>query len=189
MYMSNVFGTDVERLRSYRVWYMVQGAVMIALGLAAAVMPIAAAGAVERLLGWLLLLGGALAVAAVLWRGRETAGYWWNLLTGIVAALAGATLLWRPVAGAVALSIILIAYFLSSGVTRILASLTFQREIPRAWLWMLGSGVVDVLLAAVVIAGWPASAAWLIGLLVGINLAVGGAALLVAAMHIPAAMA
>lgn len=187
--MANILGTDVDKLRSYRIWYVVQGALMVALGLAAAVMPIAAASVVERILGWLLLVGGALAVAAVFWRGREASGYWWNLLTGIVAILAGVALLWRPVAGTVALSIILIAYFLSSGVTRILASLTFRREVPRAWLWMLGSGVMDVLLAAVVIAGWPASAAWLIGLLVGINLAVGGAALLMAAKTLPAATA
>jgi uncharacterized membrane protein HdeD (DUF308 family) len=182
----SLLGADVEKLRSYRSWHMVQGALMLLLGLAAAVMPVAAASAVERLLGWLLLVGGALSVVAMLWRGRETSGYVWSLLTGIIAVLAGISLLWRPVAGAVALSVILIAYFLASGVSRILASVAFRREIPQAWPWMLASGLVDILLAAVVFYNWPQTAPWLVGLLVGINLAAGGLALLIAASRLSA---
>ena len=38
------------------------------------------------------------------------------------------------------------------------------------WSWTLLSGLVDLVLAYFIWRGWPASAAWAIGLLVGINM-------------------
>jgi uncharacterized membrane protein HdeD (DUF308 family) len=48
---------------------------------------------------------------------------------------------------------------------------------------LLLSGAVDLLLAGVIFAGLPASAGWAIGILIGINLVVGGAALIAMASH------
>jgi uncharacterized membrane protein HdeD (DUF308 family) len=48
---------------------------------------------------------------------------------------------------------------------------------------MLASGIVDLVIAALVFAGLPGSAAWAIGLLVGINMLMGGAALIAMALH------
>ena len=48
---------------------------------------------------------------------------------------------------------------------------------------MLASGIVDLALAAIIFAGLPGTAAWAIGLLVGINMLFGGAALIGLAMH------
>jgi uncharacterized membrane protein HdeD (DUF308 family) len=48
---------------------------------------------------------------------------------------------------------------------------------------MLASGVVDLLLSAMIFTGLPSSAAWAIGLLVGINMIFGGTALIAMALH------
>jgi uncharacterized membrane protein HdeD (DUF308 family) len=48
---------------------------------------------------------------------------------------------------------------------------------------MLASGVVDLILAAMIYAGLPGTAAWAIGLLVGINMIFGGSALIAMALH------
>jgi uncharacterized membrane protein HdeD (DUF308 family) len=48
---------------------------------------------------------------------------------------------------------------------------------------MLLSGVVDLLLAGIIFAGFPGTAAWAIGLLIGVNLVFGGAALIAMALH------
>ena len=63
----------------------------------------------------------------------------------------------------------------------------YKREIPRAWGWVLFSGLVDVLLAFIILSGFPGTATWVIGLMVGINLVMMGVALIVAAYHCSAA--
>jgi uncharacterized membrane protein HdeD (DUF308 family) len=42
---------------------------------------------------------------------------------------------------------------------------------------MLASGIADLILAGIIIAGWPSTATWVLGLLVGINLITSGAAI------------
>ena len=50
--------------------------------------------------------------------------------------------------------------------------------MSRRWGWMLTAGVMDIIVAAIIVAGLPGSALWAIGLLVGINLLFGGATLI-----------
>jgi uncharacterized membrane protein HdeD (DUF308 family) len=54
--------------------------------------------------------------------------------------------------------------------------------LPSSWVWVLLSGIVDLVLAAIIIAGWPGTAAWVLGLLVGINLFMSGVALVMTAL-------
>jgi uncharacterized membrane protein HdeD (DUF308 family) len=62
-------------------------------------------------------------------------------------------------------------------------ALDHKREVSGKWGWMLVSGIVDLLLAAMIFAGLPATSAWAIGLLVGINMIFGGVALAAIALH------
>jgi len=48
---------------------------------------------------------------------------------------------------------------------------------------MLFSGLVDLFLAGIIIEGLPGTAAWAIGLLIGVNLVFGGTALIAMALH------
>jgi uncharacterized membrane protein HdeD (DUF308 family) len=48
---------------------------------------------------------------------------------------------------------------------------------------MLVSGVIDLILAAIIWAGLPGTAGWALGLLVGINMLFGGAAMIAIALH------
>ena len=57
-----------------------------------------------------------------------------------------------------------------------------RNENPE-WGWMLVSGIIDLVLAAFIFAGLPSTAAWAIGLLVGINMVFGGSALIAMALH------
>jgi uncharacterized membrane protein HdeD (DUF308 family) len=62
-------------------------------------------------------------------------------------------------------------------------ALEHKRELSGRWGLMLASGIVDLILAAIILAGLPGTAAWAIGLLVGINMIFGGSALIAMAMH------
>jgi uncharacterized membrane protein HdeD (DUF308 family) len=62
-------------------------------------------------------------------------------------------------------------------------ALEHRRELTGQWAWMLFSGIVDLVLAVLIFAGLPGSAAWALGLLVGINMLFGGTAMIAMAMH------
>ena len=62
-------------------------------------------------------------------------------------------------------------------------ALDHKRELSGRWEWMLASGIIDLVLAAIIIAGLPGTAAWAIGLLIGINMVFGGSALIAMALH------
>jgi uncharacterized membrane protein HdeD (DUF308 family) len=62
-------------------------------------------------------------------------------------------------------------------------ALEHRNELPSGWGWMLASGIVDLALATLLIAGLPGSAISALGLLVGINLTFGGVALIVMALQ------
>ena len=82
--------------------------------------------------------------------------------------------------GAASLTLVLIAFFVVEGIF-IALSLSYRDAFPESWGWMLFSGVTDLLLVAIVMMGWPTSAAWVLGLIVGANLVTSGVATLVAA--------
>lgn len=87
--------------------------------------------------------------------------------------------------GTYALTIVLGAYFLAEGVASILYAFEHRRELIGRWSWMLAAGLMDLLIAAIIIIGLPGSALWAVGLLVGINLAFGGATLIGMALAAP----
>jgi uncharacterized membrane protein HdeD (DUF308 family) len=62
-------------------------------------------------------------------------------------------------------------------------ALEHQRELSGRWEWMLVSGIIDLVLAVIIFAGLPGTAAWALGLLVGINMVFGGVALAAIALH------
>lgn len=105
-----------------------------------------------------------------------------DLIGPVLAILIGAFLVWRPFAGLVTLTIALAGFFAAHGVAQILTSLNHRQLFPRSWLWMAISGVADLIIAGLIIAGWPESVAWALGLLVGINLFLSGLALVMTAI-------
>ena len=48
---------------------------------------------------------------------------------------------------------------------------------------MLVSGIIDLILAALIWSGLPGTAAWALGLLVGINMLFGGTSMIAIALH------
>ena len=180
---------DSATLRSHSTWFIVYSIILIALGLLAIAAPMIATLAVELTVGWLLLFGGVSGLFAVYSAGRSAPGFGWNLLIAIVYVLAGLSLLTSPIVGAVTLTIILAAYLLAGGIARIVMAFGYRSAIPAAWGWVLFSGVVDVLLAAIIISGMPGTAAWVLGLLVGINLLMMGFSILMVALAVRRSLA
>lgn len=156
--------------------FLFEGIVLALLGLAAMVVPPLASLAVTIFLGWMFLISGVAGLFATWW-ARQMPGFWWSLFSAALAVLAGLILIARPMQGVLTLTIVVGAYFLAEGVTTIMYALEHRRELSQRWSWLLVSGLMDILIAFLVISGLPGSAEWAIGLLVGINLVLGGASL------------
>jgi uncharacterized membrane protein HdeD (DUF308 family) len=157
--------------------FLIEGILLAILGLAAIIVPPLASLAVTIFLGWMFLISGVAGLVLTFW-ARQMPGFWWSLLSAVLAILAGIILLARPVQGTLTLTIVVGAYFLVEGVATIMYALEHRRELSQRWSWLLVAGIMDLLVSAIIIAGLPGSAAWAIGLLAGINLVFGGASLI-----------
>lgn len=181
---------DADRLRStvtasmqeHWVLFLVEGIILVILGLAAIVVPPLATLAVAIFLGWLFLISGIVGLVTTFWM-RHAPGFWWSLLSAVLGIVAGVVLIGSPVSGAISLTLVLIVFFIIEGVASIMFALEHRRELSGRWGWMLASGIIDLFLAGIIFAGLPLSAAWALGLLVGINLVFGGSALIAMALH------
>jgi uncharacterized membrane protein HdeD (DUF308 family) len=153
--------------------FLIEGILLVILGLAAMIVPPLASLAVTVFLGWMFLISGVAGLALTFW-ARQMPGFWWSLISAVLAVGVGIVLLARPAQGVLTLTIVVGAYFLAEGVASIMYALEHRRELSERWSWMLFAGLLDILIAAMIITGLPGSAEWAIGLLVGINLLFGG---------------
>jgi uncharacterized membrane protein HdeD (DUF308 family) len=169
-------------LHDHWVLYLIEGIVLVVLGATAIVIPPLATLAATIVIGWLLLVSGIFGLATTLWM-RQAPGFWWSIVSGVLGIVVGLLLLAMPVQGAVSLTLVLVAFFIIEGIASIMFALDHKRELSGQWGWMLASGIVDLILALMIFAGLPSTAAWAIGLLVGINLVFGGVALTSMALH------
>ena len=160
--------------------FLIEGIVMMALGLLAIAVPEVASLAITIFIGWLFFIGGIFRTVSLL-QHRSMPGFGWSLVTALLAIVLGLVLLLRPIAGVLTLTLALIAFFILEGLSAILLALEHRRHLP-SWGWVLFSGLVDLLLAFLLWDGWPSSADWAIGLLVGINMVFLGLSLIMTAL-------
>lgn len=157
--------------------YVIEGIVLLILGVLAIIVPPLATLGITIFLGWLFLISGVVGLVMT-FMARRGPGFWWSLLSGILGIVAGLVLLIWPLTGAVSLTLVLTAFFIVEGIASIMYALEHRRELSGRWGLMLASGIVDLILAAIILAGFPGTVLWALGLLVGINMIFGGASLI-----------
>jgi uncharacterized membrane protein HdeD (DUF308 family) len=162
--------------------FLIEGIVLFILGIFAIVVPAVATIAVEVFFGWVLLLSGVVGLIST-FRMRSAPGFGWSLLSAVIAVAAGVILLAWPLSGVLSLTLILTAFLTLEGIASIMMSLTHRHGFSARWALLLVSGLVDLILAAMIFLGLPGTAAWAIGLLVGINLVFGGSTLVSMALQ------
>jgi len=168
-------------LRQFSTMFLIEGIVLVILGLLAVALPQIATIAVTVLLGWLFLISGVVGLATS-FMARGAPGFWWALLSALVAIAAGVILVASPIQGALSLTFVLIALFLVQGIATVMYAIEHRRELSSRWGLMLFSGVITLALAVMIIAGLPGTAGWALGLLAGIDMVFGGFALIAMAM-------
>lgn len=177
---SNMQRAIQEALSIHWRLFLFEGIAMIVLGVLAVIVPVAATLAIDLFVGWLLVISGIVGLVALI-SAKDIPAFLWNLVTAALSLAVGGLLVWKPIAGALSLTILLTAFFIAEGVFQIVTSIAYREVIVNSWVWMLVSGISDLALALIIILGWPFTAVWAIGLLVGINLITSGWAIVMAA--------
>jgi uncharacterized membrane protein HdeD (DUF308 family) len=166
-----------------RTWLVVTGILALIGGAAAIIVPAVASVAIALLVGWLLIVSGVLhAINA--WNTRKQRGVWLRLLSSALWLVAGLCLVIFPLTGTFTLTVFLAAWFFATGVVYLVDAIQ-SRGTPGNWL-VAFNGVVSLVLGILIVADLPSSAAWAVGLLVGINLLFWGVRALVAASALKA---
>jgi uncharacterized membrane protein HdeD (DUF308 family) len=180
--IERVQATISKSLHEHWTLFLVEGTVLLVLGLIAVMVPMVATVAVEIIVGWLILVSGIVGLVTTFYM-RRAPGFWWSLFSALIGTAAGVVLLLWPLNGALSLTLILTVFLAFEGIVSIMFSLDHRRELSGRWGMMLLSGIVDLILAGFIFSGLPGTAAWAIGLLVGINLVFGGTAVIAMALH------
>jgi uncharacterized membrane protein HdeD (DUF308 family) len=171
-----------QAVREHWKLFLIEGIVLVVLGILAILIPMAASIAVTIILGWLFLVSGVVGLVTTFW-ARHAPGFWWALVSAVLATAAGIVLLLWPVSGVVSLTLLLIVFFIIEGIASIMYAFEHKKDLSSRWVWMLVSGIIDLILAALIWTGLPGTAAWALGLLVGINMLFGGTSLIAMALH------
>lgn len=162
-----------KTIRKRSLLFLIQGAGLLLAGVLCLFYPMVSSTGITVLIGWLLIISGALQLVSLI--GTTDVPYFWlQLLSIALAILIGWLLVSRPEAGLVAVTLLMVVYFMLDGIGRVVFALMVRPM--EDWLWMLLSGLVGIVLALVLSANLPEAAEWLIGVLLGLQLiAVGGA--------------
>jgi uncharacterized membrane protein HdeD (DUF308 family) len=145
--------------------------ICIAGGFLALLNPFGATVFAVTLAGWVFLIQGVIQVIHA-FRVRDWSGFIWSLGIGVLSLLVGVVLVADPLAGAIPLTLLVAVLFLATGVAKTMFALALRPA--SGWVWVLASGLVSVVLGVMILAGLPATATTILGLLLGIELVSNG---------------
>jgi uncharacterized membrane protein HdeD (DUF308 family) len=162
--------TGSGELRRSWGWYLVFGIALIIIGTIALGSALLMTIASVFFFGWLLIVGGVMEIVHAFWHKRW-AGFFLDLLTGILYVVAGWMIMSNPKESALLLTLVIAMFLVFEGVFRIVAALAVR--YPH-WGWLLLNGVISLLLGVMIWRQWPYSGLWVIGLFVGIEMLLNG---------------
>ncbi len=150
---------------------MAVGIIAIVIGCIAILVPAVASVGTAIFIGWILLIAGAFLVAAA-FTAHSVGSVILRLLWAILTVIVGVWLIVEPHSGTLTLTLVLGIYFLFMGLTRIAAAFVARGQQGAGLVGL--SGFCGLLIGVLVLAKFPSSADWAIGLLVGIDLIFAG---------------
>jgi uncharacterized membrane protein HdeD (DUF308 family) len=168
---SSDIAASLEPLRAKSGWIIALGVVYVAAGLVALGSVVFATVATVFVVGIMMIIAGAAEIfnsfQIKTW-GRFA--LW--LLLGALYIIAGFAAFDNPLLAAALLTLLLGFALTASGIMRIILGFGMKQGTP--WLWVVASGVITLLLGLVILAHWPISSLYILGLFLGIDLVFAG---------------
>jgi uncharacterized membrane protein HdeD (DUF308 family) len=164
--------TELEPLRAKSGWIIALGVIYVIVGFIALGSVVMATAASVLVVGIMMVIAG---VAEIInaFQIKTWGKFFVWLLLGALYVVAGFVTFENPLLAAALLTLMLGAALVASGITRIF--LGFSMKEGTLWLWVVLSGVITLLLGLVILAHWPVSSLYVLGLFLGIDLVMAGA--------------
>lgn len=162
----------LEPLRAKCGWIIALGVIYMLAGIIALGSVMMATVASVFIVGIMMLVSG---VAQVLnaFQIKSWGRFLFWLLLGILYIVAGFAAFANPLLAAALLTLLLAVTLVASGITRIVLAFGMREAGP--WIWVALSGVITLLLGLVILAHWPVSSLYVLGLFLGVDLVLAGA--------------
>jgi uncharacterized membrane protein HdeD (DUF308 family) len=164
-------GSALEALRGRWGWIVGIGVLLLVFGMIALGSVVTATVASVWTVGLMMILSGASEMAHGFAMKTWGKSILWIIL-GLLYGLAGVFTFMNPLLAAGVLTLLLGAGLVASGIVRII--LAFQMKSCQPWIWVVLSGLVTVLLGGMILAHWPASSLYVLGIFLGIDLVFAG---------------
>jgi len=161
------------------------GVLIVIAGFLSLMSPLAGGLSITVVIGTMILLAGIMQLVLVFRAGSFGEGLFLALL-GLLGIVTGGYTLMHPAAALAALTLLLSAWFVASGIIESIAA--FGARDNKGWGWILFSGIVSVLLGLMLWSQFPLSGAWAVGTLVGVRLLFSGFSLISVAGSVSSAI-
>ncbi len=165
-------------IRDHRRLLLFEGGILIVFGAGAIILPEIAIAGIAILLGWLFLGAGLVGLVTTL-ADRHAPGLAWAIASALISIVAGTLLTIWPMHGFYSLTFVLAGFLVADGVLMIMFGIEHRRRMSRQWSWIVTNGVLDLLLAPLIlIVTFAAAAFWILPLVIGLDMLFAGASLL-----------
>jgi uncharacterized membrane protein HdeD (DUF308 family) len=154
-----------EMIRNWG-WLLACGIVLMLLGVAAVVRSVAATVASMVFFGWLMVFASIIDLVSAFMVGKW-AGFFLHLLLAIIFGITGVLFLKSPAISAEVATLVISMFFLVAGMYQLIVAL--WTHLP-GFGWHVANGAITFILGGLLLAQWPISGLYAIGLFVGIDL-------------------
>lgn len=121
--------------------------------------------------GVLLIFAGASHIVDI-FSYREWKKILWHVLIALLYIYGGCLVIYDPFLASAIITALLAGMFLMLGITRIITAIALKEYPGRGWLFF--AGVIAILLGIMILAHWPVSGLWFIGLFIAIEMIING---------------
>ncbi|NDJ20383.1 HdeD family acid-resistance protein [Nostoc sp. B(2019)] len=145
---------------------LVTGVILIIFGIIAIAIPTISTIFAETWVAVILISSG-FAKLVYATQTRDRGGFLWKLLLSGLYIATGVMLFVYPKTGILTLTLLLGSFLLTEGVFELI--LAFRLRPQQNWTWVLGDGIITLILGAMIWFQWPFNAPWILGTLVGVS--------------------
>ena len=164
-------------------WFLAFGIALVLIGVLAIARAVAATVVSMLFFGWLLVIAAGIEIVQAIMVGKWV-GLYHHWLGAILFGVLGALILWRPLVSAEIVTLLMGAFFLVAGLFQLITPIVVS--LPE-WGWHVLNGIITLVLGILILAQWPVSGLWVIGLFVGIELIFYGGAWIALALRLRSA--
>lgn len=170
--IQNIDSTFLNEVKKNSGLTIAVGIIVVLMGIFAMGSPFIAGVSLAIAVGFMLIIGG---VGQLVFALKTHAGLF-SIILAVLTVIAGGYMVSNPGAALATMTMVLAIYLVISGVFEVM--MAFQIKPVKGWGWALFSGVISILLGAMIWSQFPVSGLWTVGTLIGIKLFFSGWTLL-----------